>query len=86
MYLLQLVQALKYENFIDIQGGLEPASKREGVLAESSTIGDLERSAETSKLESPIPIFRHYFSSFNIFACTISRDARNICTVGILNN
>lgn len=51
MYLLQLVQALKYENFIDIQGGLEPASKRDsqGVLAESSTIGDLERSAETSQ-------------------------------------
>lgn len=29
MYLLQLVQALKYENFSDIQGGLEPG-KREG--------------------------------------------------------
>lgn len=29
MYLLQLVQALKYENFSDIQGGLEPGSKRE---------------------------------------------------------
>uniref|UniRef100_A0A671P1Q9 Phosphatidylinositol 3-kinase catalytic subunit type 3 n=1 Tax=Sinocyclocheilus anshuiensis TaxID=1608454 RepID=A0A671P1Q9_9TELE len=39
MYLLQLVQALKYENFNDIQGGLEPASKRDsqGVLTESST-------------------------------------------------
>ncbi len=47
MYLLQLVQALKYENFTDIQGGLEPASKRDsqGVLTESSTIGDLDRSA-----------------------------------------
>uniref|UniRef100_A0A672RVN9 Phosphatidylinositol 3-kinase catalytic subunit type 3 n=1 Tax=Sinocyclocheilus grahami TaxID=75366 RepID=A0A672RVN9_SINGR len=44
MYLLQLVQALKYENFNDIQGGLEPASKRDsqGVLTESSTIGDLD--------------------------------------------
>ena len=30
MYLLQLVQALKYENFSDIQGGLEPGSKRDG--------------------------------------------------------
>lgn len=29
MYLLQLVQALKYENFSDIQGGLEPGSKRD---------------------------------------------------------
>ncbi|TRY87681.1 hypothetical protein DNTS_013624 [Danionella cerebrum] len=28
MYLLQLVQALKYENFDDIQGGLEPAENR----------------------------------------------------------
>lgn len=47
MYLLQLVQALKYENFNDIQGSLEPASKRDsqGVLTESSTIGDLDRSA-----------------------------------------
>uniref|UniRef100_A0A671K502 Phosphatidylinositol 3-kinase catalytic subunit type 3 n=1 Tax=Sinocyclocheilus anshuiensis TaxID=1608454 RepID=A0A671K502_9TELE len=47
MYLLQLVQALKYENFNDIQGGLEPASKRDsqGVLTESSTIGDLDRLA-----------------------------------------
>lgn len=27
MYLLQLVQALKYENFSDIQGGLEPGSR-----------------------------------------------------------
>lgn len=47
MYLLQLVQALKYENFNDIQGGLEPASKRDsqGGLGESSTLGDLDRSA-----------------------------------------
>uniref|UniRef100_A0A8C9TVK9 Phosphatidylinositol 3-kinase catalytic subunit type 3 n=1 Tax=Scleropages formosus TaxID=113540 RepID=A0A8C9TVK9_SCLFO len=36
MYLLQLVQALKYENFSDIQGGLEPGTKRDsqgGALA-----------------------------------------------------
>uniref|UniRef100_A0AAR2K7Q2 Phosphatidylinositol 3-kinase catalytic subunit type 3 n=1 Tax=Pygocentrus nattereri TaxID=42514 RepID=A0AAR2K7Q2_PYGNA len=40
MYLLQLVQALKYENFNDIQGGLEPGSKRDsqGGLSESSTV------------------------------------------------
>lgn len=51
MYLLQLVQALKYENFNDIQGGLEPASKRDsqGVLTESSTIGDLDRLAASSQ-------------------------------------
>uniref|UniRef100_A0A672RWK2 Phosphatidylinositol 3-kinase catalytic subunit type 3 n=1 Tax=Sinocyclocheilus grahami TaxID=75366 RepID=A0A672RWK2_SINGR len=51
MYLLQLVQALKYENFNDIQGGLEPASKRDsqGVLTESSTIGDLDRLEHASQ-------------------------------------
>lgn len=44
MYLLQLVQALKYENFSDIQGGLEPGSKRESQgLSEDST---LDRSEE----------------------------------------
>uniref|UniRef100_A0A7N8XJX4 Phosphatidylinositol 3-kinase catalytic subunit type 3 n=1 Tax=Mastacembelus armatus TaxID=205130 RepID=A0A7N8XJX4_9TELE len=38
MYLLQLVQALKYENFSDIQGGLEPGSKRESQgLSDDST-------------------------------------------------
>lgn len=29
MYLLQLVQALKYESFSDIQSGLDPGSKRD---------------------------------------------------------
>ncbi|TNN72033.1 Phosphatidylinositol 3-kinase catalytic subunit type 3 [Liparis tanakae] len=38
MYLLQLVQALKYENFNDILGGLEPGSKKDsqGLLDEST--------------------------------------------------
>uniref|UniRef100_A0A3B3T1P9 Phosphatidylinositol 3-kinase catalytic subunit type 3 n=1 Tax=Paramormyrops kingsleyae TaxID=1676925 RepID=A0A3B3T1P9_9TELE len=46
MYLLQLVQALKYENFNDIQGGLEPGSKRDsqGGLGESGTLGDVDSS------------------------------------------
>lgn len=39
MYLLQLVQALKYENFSDIQGGLEPGSKRDSQgLSDDSTM------------------------------------------------
>ncbi|XP_054863582.1 phosphatidylinositol 3-kinase catalytic subunit type 3 isoform X1 [Amphiprion ocellaris] len=39
MYLLQLVQALKYENFSDIQGGLEPGSKRDSQgLSDDSTL------------------------------------------------
>uniref|UniRef100_A0A8C2X9R4 Phosphatidylinositol 3-kinase catalytic subunit type 3 n=1 Tax=Cyclopterus lumpus TaxID=8103 RepID=A0A8C2X9R4_CYCLU len=39
MYLLQLTQALKYENFNDIQGGLEPGSKRDGQgLSDDSTL------------------------------------------------
>lgn len=42
MYLLQLVQALKYENFSDIQGGLEPGSKRESQgLSDDSTLDRL---------------------------------------------
>lgn len=44
MYLLQLVQALKYENFNDIQNGLDPGSKRDSQgLCESTTLGDLDR-------------------------------------------
>ena len=47
MYLLQLVQALKYENFSDIQGGLEPGSKRDSQgLSDDST---LDRSALGSR-------------------------------------
>ncbi|KAG7259215.1 hypothetical protein CRUP_010944 [Coryphaenoides rupestris] len=44
MYLLQLVQALKYENFHVIQGGLEPGSKRDNQgLGESTAMGDMDR-------------------------------------------
>ena len=36
MYLLQLVQALKYENFDDIKNGLEPTKKdSQGAMSES---------------------------------------------------
>lgn len=36
MYLLQLVQALKYENFDDIKNGLEPTKKdNQGSVSES---------------------------------------------------
>uniref|UniRef100_A0A3P9IUJ1 Phosphatidylinositol 3-kinase catalytic subunit type 3 n=1 Tax=Oryzias latipes TaxID=8090 RepID=A0A3P9IUJ1_ORYLA len=43
MYLLQLVQALKYENFGDIQGGLEPGSKRDSQgLADDSPLDSFE--------------------------------------------
>ncbi|MCJ8731329.1 hypothetical protein PDJAM_G00198470 [Pangasius djambal] len=49
MYLLQLVQALKYENFNDIQGGLDPGSKRDSQgLCESTTLGDLDSSQISS--------------------------------------
>lgn len=44
MYLLQLVQALKYENFNDIQGGLEPGSKRDSQgLSDDSTLDRSEQ-------------------------------------------
>ncbi|MGH0126328.1 UNVERIFIED_CONTAM: hypothetical protein FKN15_031551 [Acipenser sinensis] len=63
MYLLQLVQALKYENFNDIKNGLEPWSKRDsqGGMAESvaSNLADTEAQrggARTSQiLSSPPP-------------------------------
>lgn len=38
MYLLQLVQALKYENFDDIKNGLEPSKKdSQGSMSEAMT-------------------------------------------------
>lgn len=38
MYLLQLVQALKYENFDDIKNGLEPSKRdSQGSMSESMT-------------------------------------------------
>uniref|UniRef100_A0A673JLZ0 Phosphatidylinositol 3-kinase catalytic subunit type 3 n=1 Tax=Sinocyclocheilus rhinocerous TaxID=307959 RepID=A0A673JLZ0_9TELE len=72
MYLLQLVQALKYENFNDIQGGLEPASKRDsqGVLTESSAIGDLDRLA--TYLKNMRLYEMHYLCTF-----LISRACKN---------
>ncbi|MBN3324502.1 PK3C3 kinase, partial [Atractosteus spatula] len=47
MYLLQLVQALKYENFNDILSGLEPGSRKDsqGGLEESGTLGNIDRRA-----------------------------------------
>uniref|UniRef100_A0A673BMM5 Phosphatidylinositol 3-kinase catalytic subunit type 3 n=1 Tax=Sphaeramia orbicularis TaxID=375764 RepID=A0A673BMM5_9TELE len=49
MYLLQLVQALKYENFSDIQGGLEPGSKRDSQgLSDDSALDSSQILAGTS--------------------------------------
>lgn len=51
MYLLQLVQALKYENFSDILGGLEPGSKRDGQgLGDESTLDRSELSHRFTNL------------------------------------
>lgn len=44
MYLLQLVQALKYENFDDIKNGLEP-SKRDSQGSMSETMSTSGSSA-----------------------------------------
>lgn len=53
MYLLQLVQALKYENFSDIQGGLEPGSKRDSQgLSDDST---LDRSVRRCPVRRAVP-------------------------------
>uniref|UniRef100_A0A8C7FQC8 Phosphatidylinositol 3-kinase catalytic subunit type 3 n=1 Tax=Oncorhynchus kisutch TaxID=8019 RepID=A0A8C7FQC8_ONCKI len=57
MYLLQLVQALKYENFNDIQCGLEPGGKRDSQgLAESATLGDLDSSQILTAPAVPSPV------------------------------
>ncbi|XP_026548428.1 phosphatidylinositol 3-kinase catalytic subunit type 3-like, partial [Notechis scutatus] len=45
MYLLQLVQALKYENFDDIKSGLEPTKKE--------TQGSVSESMATSGVTAP---------------------------------
>uniref|UniRef100_A0A8C4GNG8 Phosphatidylinositol 3-kinase catalytic subunit type 3 n=1 Tax=Dicentrarchus labrax TaxID=13489 RepID=A0A8C4GNG8_DICLA len=55
MYLLQLVQALKYENFSDIQGGLEPGSKRDSQgLSDDSALDSSQILSGTSG-PSPAP-------------------------------
>lgn len=58
MYLLQLVQALKYENFDDIKNGLEPTKKEsQGSVSESvsnSGIGSAEIDS-SQIITSPLP-------------------------------
>ncbi|NXD46303.1 PK3C3 kinase, partial [Copsychus sechellarum] len=57
MYLLQLVQALKYENFDDIKNGLEP-SKRDSQCSMSETMttsGSNAAEIDSSQIMSPIP-------------------------------
>ncbi|XP_023570275.1 phosphatidylinositol 3-kinase catalytic subunit type 3 isoform X2 [Octodon degus] len=58
MYLLQLVQALKYENFDDIKNGLEPTKKdSQGSVSESvSSSGISSAEVESSQIiTSPLP-------------------------------
>lgn len=58
MYLLQLVQALKYENFDDIKNGLEPTKKdSQGSVSEStSNSGINSAEIESSQIiTSPVP-------------------------------
>uniref|UniRef100_A0A8C9AID0 Phosphatidylinositol 3-kinase catalytic subunit type 3 n=1 Tax=Prolemur simus TaxID=1328070 RepID=A0A8C9AID0_PROSS len=58
MYLLQLVQALKYENFDDIKNGLEPTKKdSQGSVSESvSTSGINSAEIDSSQIiTSPLP-------------------------------
>uniref|UniRef100_A0A8C6Z2X2 Phosphatidylinositol 3-kinase catalytic subunit type 3 n=1 Tax=Nothoprocta perdicaria TaxID=30464 RepID=A0A8C6Z2X2_NOTPE len=57
MYLLQLVQALKYENFDDIKNGLEPSKRdSQGSMSESmATSGTSGAEIESSQIMSPIP-------------------------------
>lgn len=76
MYLLQLVQALKYESFSDIQGGLDPGSKRDSQgLSDDSA---LDRSARHDKSNhqyvnttniSDVGLFPHLHHAVNFFFC-----------------
>lgn len=60
MYLLQLVQALKYENFDDIKNGLEPTKKdSQGSVSESVSNTGIN-SAEIDRYGYP---GRTYFSN-----------------------
>uniref|UniRef100_A0A8C3UNK7 Phosphatidylinositol 3-kinase catalytic subunit type 3 n=1 Tax=Catharus ustulatus TaxID=91951 RepID=A0A8C3UNK7_CATUS len=57
MYLLQLVQALKYENFDDIKNGLEPSKRdSQGSMSETmTTSGANAAEIDSSQIMSPIP-------------------------------
>uniref|UniRef100_A0A803W1G3 Phosphatidylinositol 3-kinase catalytic subunit type 3 n=1 Tax=Ficedula albicollis TaxID=59894 RepID=A0A803W1G3_FICAL len=57
MYLLQLVQALKYENFDDIKNGLEPSKRdSQGSMSETmTTSGSNAAEIDSSQIMSPIP-------------------------------
>ncbi|XP_051783358.1 phosphatidylinositol 3-kinase catalytic subunit type 3 [Erpetoichthys calabaricus] len=56
MYLLQLVQALKYENFDDIKSGLEPMTKRDSQGGLTGSVVSGVADAESSQiLASPAP-------------------------------
>ncbi|XP_010186138.1 PREDICTED: phosphatidylinositol 3-kinase catalytic subunit type 3, partial [Mesitornis unicolor] len=57
MYLLQLVQALKYENFDDIKNGLEPSKRdSQGSMSESmATSGTNGAEIDSSQIMTPVP-------------------------------
>uniref|UniRef100_A0A6I8RJX3 Phosphatidylinositol 3-kinase catalytic subunit type 3 n=1 Tax=Xenopus tropicalis TaxID=8364 RepID=A0A6I8RJX3_XENTR len=57
MYLLQLVQALKYENFEDIKSGLEPTKKdSQGPMLESMTTSGINPESDSSQvISNPLP-------------------------------
>ncbi|XP_057240511.1 phosphatidylinositol 3-kinase catalytic subunit type 3 isoform X2 [Malurus melanocephalus] len=56
MYLLQLVQALKYENFDDIKNGLEPSKRdSQGSMSETMTTSGTNASEiDSSQIMSPV--------------------------------
>uniref|UniRef100_A0ABM5FUK4 Phosphatidylinositol 3-kinase catalytic subunit type 3 n=1 Tax=Pogona vitticeps TaxID=103695 RepID=A0ABM5FUK4_9SAUR len=59
MYLLQLVQALKYENFDDIKNGLEPTKKdSQGAMSESMAASGMNVAEIDSSqiITSPLPL------------------------------
>lgn len=74
MYLLQLVQALKYENFDDIKNGLEPTKKdSQGSVSESVSTSGIS-STEIDRYGYSVRIYFRFFHCFKLSSQTFSLD------------
>lgn len=67
MYLLQLVQALKYENFDDIKNGLEPTKKDSQASVSESLSSSGVSSADIDRYGYPVKIT--FNLTFSFFSC-----------------
>lgn len=80
MYLLQLVQALKYENFDDIKNGLEPTKKdsqgsgSESLSNSAISSADVDRYGSSGKIIFTCDFLSllTLFSLFYLYCCLLS--------------